>query len=93
MEQIVRVSKKYNYVLDQNGTIDWHPKWTFENALLFTMSTLTVIGKKYNKIFKQINPIILKVKQFGFFQDMAILHRLMRMDSYYVFYTLLLDYQ
>ena len=44
-QHIVRVSKNYNYQLLENGDIDWYPHWTFPNSLLFTMTTLTLIGK------------------------------------------------
>ena len=45
VEQIVRVSDSYPYILDDQGEVDWSPSWTFPNALLFTMTTLTLIGK------------------------------------------------
>jgi hypothetical protein len=45
VEQIVRVAGAHPYALDDNGDIDWNPVWTFPNALLFTMTTLTLIGK------------------------------------------------
>ena len=41
----IRVSEKYDFAYKDNGDLDWHPKWTYSHSLLFTMTTLTLIGK------------------------------------------------
>ena len=41
----IRVSQKYDFAYKDNGDLDWYPKWTYSNSLLFTMTTLTLIGK------------------------------------------------
>ena len=49
VEHILRVSGEHSYSLDKDGNVSWAPKWTYPNALLFSVTTLTVIG---NTIFK-----------------------------------------
>ena len=57
MEQIVRVSDSYPYILDDQGEVDWSPRWTFPNALLFTMTTLTLIGTVENILKASLDSI------------------------------------
>ena len=58
VEHTVRVSSSYPYILDEEGQVNWSPVWTFPNALLFTMTTLTLIG---NVSFKKRMSIIFSI--------------------------------
>ena len=42
---LVTVAQEKGYNLNENGTTVWSRDWTFTNSLLFTMTTLTLIGK------------------------------------------------
>ena len=53
VEHIVRVSKAHDgsFSLDDEGELDYSRQWTYANALLFTMTTLTLIGNTFMIMF------------------------------------------